>query len=248
MIPTLDGIRYYLKTLGYSEERISDILLQIEHFESEAPRRDDIIKEYFDNECIQRIILEIIKEIIGVNKKHVKLLDIGAGSGFFTTRIIKMLSQLGITANAYGLDVTPGMLRILETKGIRPIWGTSEKILESIKLARTHVGENIPEKFDIITTMFNLHHLQNPSDAFESIAKIIDKKGIVIVVDIYRYDDPDLQKMMKDVHPGFTTRELNIYAKPYFKETNFRLMQKVKCKAENVETGVIIGVLKNPIF
>ncbi len=170
----------------------------------------------------------------------------GAGSGYFTTRILGLLGDAGVEAEAYGLDVTPGMLRRLAEKGVRPVWGTAERIAESIKLARTRLGLRVPERFDAAITTFTLHHIPDPSEALRGMAEVLEPQGVAVVVDISKYSDPALQEELSDVHPGFEPGELEEAAKPFFGEVRVGFLEGVRCRAGRVETGVVLGVLSSP--
>ncbi|WP_234394386.1 hypothetical protein [Thermococcus piezophilus] len=60
-----------MKKLGFDESAINELVEQIEYFEGEAPQRDDIVRSYFKEECIETIVDDIVEEILKLNKeKH----------------------------------------------------------------------------------------------------------------------------------------------------------------------------------
>ena len=245
MIPTLEDLPRLLEELGYTAERAWEIAAQVRHFEEEAPVRDRLVEQYFDQGCVKRIVQAMASELLKLGMPRLSLLDVGAGSGYFTSRVLKLLGEAGLQAEAYGLDVTPGMLRVLAEKGVTPIWGTAERIAESVRLARARLGL-VPERFDTAITTFTLHHIPDPSEALKGIARVLEPWGVAVVVDISKYSDAELQEELSDVHPGFEPSELEEAARTAFREVRVRFLEGARCRAGRVETGVVIGVLSSP--
>ncbi len=246
MIPSIEELPGLLEELGYEPSRAWEIAAQVRHFEEEAPARDSIVEQYFDRSCVERIVQAVAEQLLRLGRPSLRILDIGAGSGYFTSRILSLLREAGIRVEAYGLDVTPGMLRRLAEKGITPVWGTAERVAESIELARTKLGLRAPERFDAVITTFTLHHIPEPSEAMAGIAGVLESWGVTVVVDISKYSDAGLQEELSDVHPGFEPRELEEAATKAFGEVAVGYLEGVRCRAGRVETGVVIGVLANP--
>ena len=92
---------------------------EISHFTiKEAEKRDEIVLSYFGENGVNKIIDSIIA---GPNahpnlKPNAKVLDIGAGSGFFTIRIASKVRKLVPAASLYAMDATPAMLSALAKK------------------------------------------------------------------------------------------------------------------------------------
>ena len=77
----------------------------VEHFTiKEAEKRDKIVSGYFGEDGVQRIV-EAVTEQLQTPKlrKGSKVLDVGAGSGFFTAKISERIPQ----AKFYAMDATP---------------------------------------------------------------------------------------------------------------------------------------------
>jgi len=127
MIPSISEVKGFLKNLSFDESSVNELMEQIKYFETEAPKRDDIVRDYFREECIETIVNDIVEEILRLNRENIKLLDVAAGSGFFTERIKKKLKGRGVKVDVYALDITPSMLRRLNEKGITLIWGLPRK-------------------------------------------------------------------------------------------------------------------------
>ena len=246
MIPSLDDVPRFLAYLGYSEQTIREILRQVRYFEEEAPVRDNIIEEYFDEKCIKIIVDAIVDRLSLLDSSRINLLDVGVGSGYFTSRVINALLQRNVNVTAYGLDVTPSMLRRITTLGITPIWGTADRLVESMELARVLGNRNLPTRFNAIISTFALHHIPNPSRALLGMAKVLEPHGLAVIVEVSKYNDSWLQEKLGDVHPGFEPRELQELGKRFFEMVQVEELSNVKCKVEGRELGVIISVLLDP--
>ena len=244
MIPRAGEVKDLLKLLGYTEEHAAEASRQIEHFEREAPVRDEIVEDYFDRRCILRIASEIVKELEVLNREKITLLDVGAGSGTFTVRVADMLKERGWKVEAYGLDITPGMLMMLARKGIVPVWGVAEKIESSILLINKLYGLNIPLRFDAVISTFTLHHIPDPRSALVSMKKVVLKNGRVIVVDVVRYGEHTLKDRLADVHPGLLPEEVRRWASRIFDRVKVEIMEGVRCIIEGVEVKVFKGVFE----
>lgn len=186
MIPSLDDVPRLLAYLGYSEQTIREIMRQIRYFEEEAPIRDNIIEGYFDEKYIKTMVHAIVDRLSLLDNSRISLLDVGVGSGYFTSRVIDALLQRNVNVTAYGLDVTPSMLRKVTGRGIIPIWGTADRLVESIELARVLGSRNLPTRFNAIISTFALHHIPNPSMVLRGMAKVLEPHGLAVIIEVSR--------------------------------------------------------------
>ena len=69
MIPSMDEVKEFLKKLGFDKKSAKDLVDQMKYFEEEAPQRDDIVRDYLREECIETIVNDIAKEILKLNKE-----------------------------------------------------------------------------------------------------------------------------------------------------------------------------------
>ena len=75
------------------EPQVSDTYVtikEIKHFtEKEAEKRDQIVLGYFGEYGVNRIAKSIVEHLLSPPKLRVdaEILDVGAGSGFFTVRV-----------------------------------------------------------------------------------------------------------------------------------------------------------------
>ena len=100
------------------------------------------------------------------------MLDVGAGSGFFTVKIAEKLHVEFPTVSLYAMDLTPAMLLSLAKKkgNITPFIGIAENIESSIKEAKKIF--NIPYKFDAIFSTLMLHQSPNQKKSSKASNKL----------------------------------------------------------------------------
>lgn len=241
MIPSISEVKEFLKKLGFDERSANELIEQIEYFEGEAPQRDDIVRDYLREECIETIVGDIVEEILKLNKENIKLLDVAAGSGFFTERVKRKLEERGVKVDVYALDITPSMLKRLKERKITPIWGVAEKIKESIKIANEYYNINVPEKFDAVISTLALHHFLKPEKVLESMKDALKESGKVIIVDVLKHEHEELKETLKDTHLGFSLEEIKEMGSKIFKEVKANYMD-VYCEVGDVIVGLYKAV------
>ena len=242
----LECVSSFLRELGYSDIEISVLIEQIKHFDEEADNRDVIVEEYLNNSCINKIVDEIVSPInfYFKHKRDLAILDIGVGSGIFTAKIRDRLIDLDFQPNIYGLDISPRMLKVLSRKNIIGIWGVADKIPESIALNSRYFGLNIPSKFDVAVSILAFHHFHDPEAVLKSVRSILQGHGLLIIIDILRYEFDVLKRELKDIHPGFTIREIISYAKNIFPIVDARIINEVHCRVSNYRIGLFKAILR----
>ena len=241
MIPGIEEIRTFLERLGFESDRINELVEQIEYFETEAPERDDIVRDYLRDECIETIVNDIVAEILKLNRENIKLLDVAAGSGFFTERIKRKLEEEGIKVEVYGFDITPSMLRRRMEKGITPVWGVAERIGDSIRMANEHYGLSAPEKFDAVISTLAFHHFLNPEEVLESMKSVLKENGRVIIVDVLKHEHEEFKETLKDTHLGFSLEEIKEMGSKIFREVKAGYME-IYCEVGDIIVGLYKAV------
>lgn len=241
MIPGIEEIRLFLEKLGFDGDSINELIEQIEYFETEAPERDDIVRDYLRDECIETIVNDIITEILKLNRENIKLLDVAAGSGFFTERVKRKLEEEGIKVEVYGFDITPSMLRRLMEKGITPVWGVAERIGDSIRMANEHYGLSAPEKFDVVVSTLAFHHFLNPEEVLESMKGVLKENGRVIIVDVLKHEHEEFKETLKDTHLGFSLEEIREMGSKIFREVKAGYME-IYCEVGDIIVGLYKAV------
>jgi len=65
--------------------------------------------------------------------ENAEIIDVGAGTGFFTIQIAQKLNQELPNTSFYAMDITPAMLWVLvkKTTGILPFLGTAETLTQA---------------------------------------------------------------------------------------------------------------------
>ncbi|QTA37679.1 class I SAM-dependent methyltransferase [Thermosipho ferrireducens] len=209
MIITNDEIKLFLKKLSFDDDYIEEFIEQINYFEGEAKIRDDIVKSYLNDECIEVITNEIVYELLKLDKTKLTILDVAAGSGFFTKRIKNKLEKKGLKVELFGLDITQSMLKNLRQKGIFSVWGVAEKIKKSIEIFNEHYKTDVPEKFDAVFSTLAFHHFLQPEKVLSSMKEVLIEDGKIIIVDVLKHDYEEFSETLKDTHLGFSKEEIN---------------------------------------
>ncbi|WP_148882247.1 class I SAM-dependent methyltransferase [Thermococcus aciditolerans] len=243
MIPSIEEIRMFLERLGFDERVVNELVEQIEYFETEAPERDDIVRDYLRDECIERLVEEMAREVLRLGRKEVRILDVAAGSGFFTERVKKRLEFMGVRTEVYGLDITPSMLKRLREKGITPVWGVAERIRDSIRIANDHYGLDVPEKFDVVVSTLAFHHFLNPEAVLGSMRDVLRENGKVVIIDVLKHRHGEFRETLKDTHLGFSIEEMRERGLRVFKNVEARPLG-LHCEVD----GILIGLYKAVFF
>ncbi|WP_297092422.1 methyltransferase [Thermococcus sp.] len=239
MIPGIEEIRAFLERLGFDEKAVNELVEQIEYFETEAPERDDIVRDYLRDECIERLVEEIAREVLKLGRKGVRILDVAAGSGFFTERVKRKLEEKGIKVEVYGFDITPSMLKRLKGKDITPVWGVAERIRDSIRIANDHYGLDVPEKFDVVVSTLAFHHFLNPEEVLRSIRDVLEDGGKAVIIDVLKHGHDEFKDTLKDTHLGFSIEEMRGMGLRVFRKAEVRPLG-LHCEVD----GILIGLYK----
>ena len=234
------------RKLGASNPEI--LAKEIEHFTTkEAEKRDKIVINYFGENGVNQIVSTITK-ILLVSPKlpaKAKVLDVGAGSGFFTAEIAEKLHAEFPTVSLYAMDLTPAMLLSLAEKkaNITPFIGIAENIEGSIKEAKRFF--NIPSKFDAIFSTLMLHHSVQPEKVFKSLKHVLKKRGKAIVVDLCKHGFEEFRTEMGDVHLGFKPEKVYKMARKYFSEVKVKKLSGICCECSGRSARIFVATMQN---
>jgi ubiquinone/menaquinone biosynthesis C-methylase UbiE len=204
----------------------------VQHFTAkEGDKRDAIVQGYFGEKGVNRIVEAITERLLSAPmlRTDSKVLDVGAGSGFFTAKIAEKVNRAVPNVAFYAMDATPAMLLALAKKkvGITPFLGVAENIKASIKEARAYA--EIPDKFDAVFSTLMLHHSVNPEKVFESIKKVLTNNGKAIILDLCEHKFEEFKTEMGDVHLGFKLDAVQKMAKAYFTTVEIEKMSGICC-------------------
>jgi len=219
-----------LEELGVPE--IETLMEGVKHFsEKEAERRDKIVLSYFGEDGVERIVNSVVQGLLSPPKLrgNAKVLDVGAGSGFFTVKVVDKLRRYLPEAAFYAMDLTPAMLRVLvrKTSEVTPFLGIAENIRGSVKHARKYL--KVPEKFDAIFSTLMLHHCLDIERVFESFRKAVEVDGKAVIVDLCKHSFEEFREEMGDIHLGFEPELIKEKAEKHFSKVQIKKIPGICC-------------------
>ncbi len=226
--------------------KIEKLMEEVKHFtEKEAKRRDKIVLSYFGEDGIERIIDSIVQGLLSPPKlkENAKVLDVGAGSGFFTLKVVDKLRRRLPETAFYAMDLTPAMLQMLArtTTRITPFLGVAENVRGSVEHARKYL--NIPEKFDAIFSTLMLHHCLDIERVFESFRKAVEADGKAVVVDLCKHSFEEFREEMGDLHLGFEPELIKEEAEKHFSKVQVKKIPGICCTNSGRSAKLFIAVM-----
>jgi ubiquinone/menaquinone biosynthesis C-methylase UbiE len=125
---------------------------------------------------------EIALNAIGI-RKGMAVADVGAGVGYFTTRLAK---RVGPTGRVFATDIQPEMLARLQDRL------DSEGIKNVETLLGTQVDPRLPEgQLDVILMVDVYHELAQPQRMLHQLRKALKPDGRLVLIE-YRKEDPTI--------------------------------------------------------
>lgn len=220
----------------------------VKHFTTkEGEKRDKIVLDYFGKGGIERIVDVVTEFLLEPPKlpENPKILDVGAGSGFFTVKVAKKVLLKCPKADFYALDLTPAMLLSLAKKKIQiaPFIGIAENIKGSIEHARSYC--DIPLSFDAVFSTLMLHHSTEPERVFESIQKVLKANGKAMIVDMMEHSFKEFKAQMGDVHLGFKLESVYEMAQKHFPAVQIEKISGICCECLGRSAEIFAAVVRN---
>jgi ubiquinone/menaquinone biosynthesis C-methylase UbiE len=109
--------------------------------------------------------------------------DVGAGSGYMTTRIARLVEPGG---KVFANDIQPEMLHIIESKA-RADHLTNIEIVQG-----TETDTNLPDKaIDLALLVDVYHEFWHPQAMLQSIRRALKDGGQLVLIE-YRKEDPSI--------------------------------------------------------
>ncbi|MCW4044726.1 MAG: class I SAM-dependent methyltransferase [Candidatus Bathyarchaeota archaeon] len=204
----------------------------VQHFTlAEGEKRDAIVQSYFGETGVNRIVEAITCRLLSppALRSGSKVLDIGAGSGFFTAKIAQNVNRTIPNVTFYAMDATPAMLLALEKKqaGITAFLGIAENLHASIKMAKAYAA--IPRKFDAAFSTLMLHHSPEPEKVFRSISTVLKKNGKAVILDLCQHNFEEFKTEMGDMHLGFKLDDIRKMAEAHFAKVEINKIPGICC-------------------
>ena len=237
-------IQKLLEELGVT--KIETLMERIKHFtEKEAERRDKLVLSYFGEDGVERIVGSVVQGLLSPPKlrKNAKVLDVGAGSGFFTMKVVDKMRRHLPEAAFYAMDMTPAMLQVLvrKTSKVTPFLGVAENVLGSVEHARKYL--NIPEKFDAIFSTLMLHHCLDVEKVFESFREVVEVDGKAVVVDLCKHPFEEFREEMGDLHLGFEPELIKEAAEKQFSKVEVKKIPGICCDSSGRSAELFIAFM-----
>jgi len=244
----------YLKTVDLPKllhklgvQDVDLVAREIHHFtKKEAEKRDKIVLNYFGEDGVKRIV-NSIANCLSTRPKltpDAKVLDMGAGSGFFTVRVAHQAKKLLPNVSFYAMDATPAMLLALEKKeeAVTPFFGIAENIIGSIRIAGNYAV--IPKRFDALFSTLMLHHCPDINKVFRSVRQALKTTGKAVIVDLCTHPFTEFRDDMGDVHLGFDPEQIEQAADRAFSKVAVRKLPGICCSSSGRSAELFIATLK----
>ena len=164
-------------------------------------------------QALAEAVANAIKSTIELNSS-MHLLDIGAGTGLLTRRVLPSVDK--ITA----IDTSSGMLSELE-----------KSVKGNVEICQTDIMEYKPSKeFDGIISSMTMHHIEDIETLFKHLYKLLKPGGFIALADLAPEDGTFHTNGNDGVfHFGFAEDLLNKYAKSAgFKGISYKIVHKVE--------------------
>ncbi|HEV8360535.1 MAG TPA: methyltransferase domain-containing protein [Candidatus Thermoplasmatota archaeon] len=218
----------------------------VAHFtEREAAERDAIVLGYLGEDGARQVTEAIVEALLaaGAMNPAPALLDIGAGSGFFTARVEEALRARGLRPRMFAMDATPAMLRVLGAKGVRavPFLGAFEDLEGSVREARKL--QPLPELFDGAFSTLALHHCSDPALLLAGAARVLRFGAPLALVDLVEHD-LERFRAMGDLHLGFPPERIAALALEHFHTARVEALPGCRCTGDGGSVQLFLADLR----
>lgn len=235
-------VEQYLDRVGppgalYRRLRAADLAgleANVKHFtEHEGDDRDAIVRGYLGDAGVRKVVDAVVEGLLptGAMNPAPAIVDLGAGSGFFTRRVEEALRARGLRPRMFTMDATPAMLKAQAKGGVRavPFLGLLEDVEGSVREARAL--QPLPELFDGAFSTLALHHCPDPPAFFAGAARVLGFGAPLVVVDLVEHGHVDFRERLGDAHLGFDPAQARAWALDRFGEAEARVLDGVCCSS-----------------
>ena len=121
-------------------------------------------------------------EVIGALKlkPEAAVADVGAGTGYFSTRLANMLKK----GRVYAVDIEPDMVKHLAERAKR------EKLANMVAVTGTPGDPRLPGKVDLVLLVDVYHHVEEREQYFRKLGGALKPGGRIAIID-FRLDSPE---------------------------------------------------------
>jgi SAM-dependent methyltransferase len=125
--------------------------------------------------------------------------DIGAGTGYFSVRIAKRLTD----GKIFAADVEPDMVRYLGERAKR------DHVSNLLPIQAATDAPNLPEPVDMVLLVDTYHHIGNRTEYFAKLKSSLRSGGRLAIVD-FKLDSPSGPPLQYRISPEKVRDELDI--------------------------------------
>lgn len=162
----------------------------------------------------------------GFMGRHVA--DLGAGEGALTLLLARYAAK--VTA----VDTSPQMLRHVEERA------KNEGLADRVQMAEGDI-EALPlpdAGMDVAFLSQALHHAARPQQAVAEAARVLNDRGILVVLDLVKHEQEWVREQWADQWLGFDESELE----SWFEEAGLKVIQMERLPGSAPDLAVLIAV------
>lgn len=186
-------------------------------FNEVAPQWEELSRDYYDESVKSRL------EGLGIFKKDMTVIDLGAGDGYISRTIAKLVKKV------IAVDISAQMLKQLLAKA-------KESGIGNIEPVETQ-AQDIPLEngsVDAVCANMFLHHIEEPVEVIKEINRVLKPGGYAVVSDFEEHNNSLLKEKMHDLWMGFHIDEVRGWFEANgFKDVNIQTLSGQKNR-ENI--------------
>ncbi len=162
----------------------------------------------------------------GFMGRHV--VDLGAGEGALTLLLARYAAK--VTA----VDISPHMVRHVEEKA------KTEGLADRVRMAEGDIEAlPLPDAcMDVAFLSQALHHAARPQQAVAEAARVLKKRGVLVVLDLVKHEQEWVREQWADQWLGFDESELETW----FEEAGLEVIRMERLPGSTPELAVLTAV------